>query len=142
MRLTRPLVAALVMTAAIASSALAQTLTDADVDAALALSSSKKPTEFVATTSWGAYETYVFGRLARIAYAAAIAKKQFREYTKASVDDALKRDEVSVLINPSTPIWNRLVGGYNIPSPITRAVLRSKDGSIIQPIDITFEPRE
>lgn len=129
-----------ILAALIASPVSAQSLTDADIEKAIALGD-KKFGDYVADSTPGLYNVYVFGRLARVAYEASKAKKEYRAFTVADVAEELRRDEVRINVVADTPVFNTFTG-YTVAAPIRRIVLKSKSGEIIQPIDIVYEPRE
>lgn len=132
------IVAALIIATA-AKGAAAQTLTDSDVAAALALAA-KKPAEYIASDGAGMFDVYVVGRLGRIAMAAEEGKRNYKPLQSSDVSEELRRDEVRVDVIPQTPVVNRLAGGFVIAPPFTAIVLKGADGSVVQPLSLERTP--
>lgn len=126
---------AVIIIATAAQDAAAQTLTDSDVAAGLALAA-KKPAEYIASDGAGMFDVYVVGRLGRIAMAVEEGKRNYKPLEKGDIAEELRRDEVRVDVIPQTPVVNRLAGGFVIAPPFTAIVLKAADGSVVQPLSL------
>jgi hypothetical protein len=121
-------------------------LTDAEVEQAITLGTTKDPLEYMGTGSPGRYRVTILGRLGRLAFAAFEAKRQYKPLSTAALSEEMKVDEATVQVMPNTPVVNRnrvVVGrsGLIVPDPVVNIVLRA-DGQIAQPARLIPRPQE
>lgn len=121
--------------------ASAQTLSPDDVAAAMKLSTTKKPWDYVITDGARWYDVTVVGRLGRIALKADSAKREYKPFTAADIPDDLLRDEVIVDVVPTKPIVNTLGTAHlNTAPPFSAIVLKTASGAVVQPLSLERTP--
>jgi hypothetical protein len=141
--------------------ATAQTLTAADVQAAITAGHAKKfdhlISDCVATASFsdnlaagmaggiqptGSFDVIVSGNAGRIAFLAADAKRLYKPFSALDIPDTLLTPALFVFADPHKP--NSSAKVINVPSPVERIVLKSKRNAdaVVQPETFETEPVE
>lgn len=143
----------------VATPALAQSLTDAEVEAAIAAGQNRKLKDLIADCTAkpgfgsrfgsamvgglqpsGAYTVSFATSAGRIALHAAQAKRLYQPFTLTDVTDAMRAPALWLWVEPHDPVRNN--AEFQVASPLERVVLRVKndDGSVLQPEDMSVEP--
>lgn len=142
-----------------AAPAAAQSLTDAEVDAAITAGQNRKLKDLIADCTAkpgfgsafgsamagglqpsGAYDVSFATSAGRIALHAAQAKRLYKPFTRADVTDVMRAPALWLWVEPQNPIRNN--AEFKVASPLERVVLRVKDdeSAVPQPEDMSVEP--
>ncbi|MCC7178269.1 MAG: hypothetical protein IT177_07755 [Acidobacteria bacterium] len=139
--------------------ATAQSLTDAEVDAAIAAGQNRKLKDLIADCTAkpgfgsafgsamagglqpsGAYDVSFATSAGRVALHAAQAKRLYKPFTRDDVTSDMRQPALWLWVEPQAPVRNN--SEFRVASPLERVVLRVKDdeGAVLQPEDMSVEP--